>query len=133
MSINFENISLLVSGCMDLLTNESVLRLHGLIWTASLCSGCMDLYDHHFVLRLHRPIGLLFCAQATWAYMISVMVCILHSGHMDLFCRCELTAQRDFGFAILHSGHMDLYNCHFALRSHRPILLSFWLRLHGPI
>ena len=29
---------------------KSVLRLHGLIWTAILCSGCMDLYDHHFVL-----------------------------------------------------------------------------------
>ena len=43
MGINFENISLLVSGCMDLLANK-------------MCSGYMDLYDCHFVLRLHGPI-----------------------------------------------------------------------------
>ena len=98
MSINFENILLLVSGCMDLLTQiKSVLRLHGPIWTAILCSGCMDLYDHHFVLRVHRPIRLLFCAQAIWTYMI----------------------------VILYSGCMDLYDCHFVIRSHRPILSAF--------
>ena len=83
MSINFENISLLVSGCIDLLANKKfgqvawtyldchfVLRLHGPIrlpfyvqatWTymiAILCSGCTNLYDCHFVLRSHRPIQL---------------------------------------------------------------------------
>ena len=81
MSINFENISLLVSGCMDLLQIKSVLRLHGPIWSVILCSGCMDLYDHHFTLRLHRPIRLPFCAQATWTYMIT----ILYSGCTDLY------------------------------------------------
>ena len=81
MSINIENISHMVSGCMDLLENKSVLRLQGPIWTAILCSGCMDLYDHHFVLRFHRPIRLPFCTQVTWTYMIA----ILCSGCMDLY------------------------------------------------
>ena len=158
MIINFENISLLVSGCMDLLVNKKVcsgcMDLIGLPFCAEvnghdminicaqvaqtskiaiLCSGHMDLYDCHFVLRFHGPIWLPFCAQVTWTYMISIMICILHSGHMDLFCMCELTAHRDFGFAILHSGHMDLYNCHFVLRSHGPIWLLVVLRLHRPI
>ena len=53
--------------------------------------------------------------------MINVIICILHSGHMDVFCMCELTAQRDLGFATLCSGHMEVYDCHFALRSHGPM------------
>ena len=112
MSKNFENISLLVSGCMDLLANK-------------VCSGCMDLLDYHLVFRLHGPIWSPFCAQVTWTYTISVIICILHSGHMDLFCMSELTAQRDFGFAILFSGHMDLYDCHFVLILNGPIQLAF--------
>ena len=60
MSINFENISLLVSGCIDLLATKKcaqvawtyldcyfVLRLHRPIKIAILCSGYMDLYDCH--------------------------------------------------------------------------------------
>ena len=121
MSINFENISLLVSGCMDLLANKSVLRSYGPIWTHEhkfwkyftfglrlhgpigkykVCSGCMDLYDHHFVLRLHRPIRLPFCTQSTWTYMI----------------------------AILCSGCMDLYDHHIVLRLHRPVRFPFCAR-----
>ena len=107
---------------------KSVLRLHGPIWTAILCSGCMDLYDCHFVLRSH-----------------GYMICILHSGHMDLFCMCELTAQRlhtytiqtldselllpfcaqatqTYMITILHSGFTDLYDHCFVLRSHGPII-----------
>ena len=53
MSINFENISLLVSGCMDLLVNKSVLRLHGPIWTVMSIN-----FEKYFTLglRLHGPI-----------------------------------------------------------------------------
>ena len=95
-------------------------------------------------LRLHGPIWLSFCAQVAMTYTIGVMICILHSGHMVLFCICELTA---------HGGLWILsYFCHFAFRPHRPpqvtwtymitILCSgctdlynqhFALRLHGPI
>ena len=134
MSINLENISLLVSGCMDLLGNKlysSCMDLFRLPFCAHvawiymitiLCSGCTDLQDCHFVLRPHGPIWLPFCAQVAWKYIISVMICILYSGHMDL-------PQRDLGFAILHSDHMDLYNCHFALRSHKPILYILHLNI----
>ena len=53
MSINFENISLLVSGCMDILANKKCAHV---AWTYLDC---------HFLLRLHGPIRLPFCAQAT--------------------------------------------------------------------
>ena len=117
-----------------------VLRSHGPIvhvWTDSTEGLCIC----HFVLRSHGPIWLpfyawfawtvwlLFCAQVTWTYMISVIIYILHAGHMDLFCMCELTAQRDFGFAILCSGHMDLYDCHFALRLHSPVIYILHLNI----
>ena len=111
---------------MDLLANKKCAQVawtyritifcsgHMAYMIAILCSDCMDLYNcHYFVLRSHGLIQLVlssaFCTQVTY----------------DLFCMCELTAQRDFGFAILCSGHMDLYNCHFVLRSHRPIQLTF--------
>ena len=84
---------------------------------AILCSGHMDLYDYHFVFRLHGPIWLPFCAQVTQTYTIDIVICILHSGHMDHFCMCELTAQRDFGFWQLF--------CHFALRPDGPIQSPF--------
>ena len=138
----------------------------GLFGLLFLCSGCMDLFDHHFVLSLHRPIRLPFRAQNTLTYMItilcsscmdlygcqfvlrsqtymiSIMICILYSSHMDLFYICELTAQRDFGFwqlfipfcaqttwtymiAILCSGPMDLYDHHFVLRLYTSIWSAF--------
>ena len=67
-----------------------------------LCSGCIDLYYCHFVLRLHGPIQLPFCAQVAWTYTIAILCSgsmdlydwHLCSGCMDLFCMCELTAQR---------------------------------------
>ena len=56
MSIHFKNISLLVSGYMDLFANK-------------VCSGCMDLF------------GLPFCAQVAQTYKIA----ILCSVYMDLY------------------------------------------------
>ena len=84
MSINFENISLLVSGCMDLLANKKCAQVawtymitivcsvaqtykiailcsgHMDLYDCHLCSGCMDLYnqhyDLHFTLRSHGHI-----------------------------------------------------------------------------
>ena len=81
MSINFENISLLVSGCMHILANKKYAQIS---WTYLECN---------FVLRLHRPIWLPFCTQAIWTYMIA----ILCSGHMDLY---------DLHFALRSHGHI---------------------------
>ena len=65
MSINFDNISLFVSGCIDLSANKKCTLATLTYMIAILYSGCMDLYDWHFV-----------------------------SGYMDLFCMCEFIAQR---------------------------------------
>ena len=113
------------------------------LWTLTIIfnifsSGHMDLYDCHFVLRLHGPIWLAFCVQVTLTYII----CILHSGQMDLFCMCELTAQRLYTytiwtqtiiFNILCSGHMDLYDWHFCSGCMDLYDWHFVLRSHGPI
>ena len=111
-SINFENISLLVSGCTDLLANKKCAQV---AWTYLDC---------HFVLRLHEPIWLEFCTQVTWTYTIA----ILCSGCTDLYpCNfvLRLHGWLTYMIGILHSGCMDLYDWHFALRSHGPIPLPF--------
>ena len=137
MSINFENISLLVSVSMELLANKKyaqvawtylhchfVLRLHGPIWS------CFVLRLHrpirfHFVLRPHGPIWLSFCAQVAWTYMI-VILC---SGCTDLYDQCY-----DLHFVLRSHGPIlhvwthsteGLWICHFALSPHRPIWLPF--------
>ena len=65
MSINFENISLLVSSCMDLLANKKCTQVAWTnldcheykVWTYfTLVSGCMDLLANKSVLRFHGPI-----------------------------------------------------------------------------
>ena len=125
MNINFENISLLVSGCIDLLANKKcaqvawtylncnfVLSLHGPIWSlfcaqvaqtykiAILFSVHMDLYDCHFVLSLHRPIWSVlwsaFCTQVAWTY-----------------------------FYVWPCSTEGLWIYHFVLRPHGPTWLPF--------
>ena len=63
---------------MDLLANKK-------------CAQVTQTYLYcYFVLRSHGPIWSPFCALSTWTYTIA----ILCSDHMDLFCICELAAQR---------------------------------------
>ena len=149
MSINFQNISLLVwscmtywqikvcSGCMDLFGPTSI-NFENI---SLLVSGCMDLLanksvDCHFVLRLNRPIRLPFCAQATRTYMIT----IFYSGCMDLD-DLDYKHFMSINFEniwLLVSGCMDLLankkcaqaawtylDCHFVLRLHGPIWSPF--------
>ena len=104
MSVNFENISLLVSGCMTYL-------------------------DCHFVLRLHGPIWLAFSAQVAWTYIITILCSVAWTDIIDIMI-C-IFALRSHG-PILHVWTCSTeglgilsYFCYFALRPHRPTWLPF--------
>ena len=113
MSINFENISLLVSGCLDLLANKKCAQV---AWTYldchqykflkyfTLVSGCMDLLANRE------------CAQVTWTYWTVIIInfeniSLLVSGCMDLWqIKSVLSLYGPIRTAILCSGCMDLYD-----------------------
>ena len=125
MSINFENILILVSSYMDLFGLPFCAQVAWTYMITILCSGHIDLYDWQFVLRLHRPVWSTFCTQATWTYFACVNS--QHRGTLDseLFLPFCTQATQTYMITILCLGHTDLYDCHFVLRLHRPIQLAF--------
>ena len=139
MSINFENISLLVSSYMDLYDHHKK------------CALVAQTYmDCHFVLSLStRTYMITICAQVAQTYKIAM----LHSVHMDLYdchvvdsCCMDLYNQGLMDLPFCAQATQHLYNCHFVLRSHWTYMITilclgcmdlynqhFVLRLYGPI